>query len=74
MENLMVDYYTDRALFDAVMGIFHERTMAIGDFRQRNVAADDVAQKLQMAAVLAAETQTIRRLVTAQRRQRRSYV
>ncbi len=29
MENLMVDYYTDRALFDGVMGIFHERTMAI---------------------------------------------
>ncbi|MCD6359764.1 MAG: hypothetical protein J7M38_02795 [Armatimonadetes bacterium] len=29
MENLMVDYYTDRELFDAVLEIFHERTMTI---------------------------------------------
>lgn len=29
MENLMMDYHIDRELFDAEMGIFHERTMAI---------------------------------------------
>ncbi len=28
MENLMIDYYADRALFDGVMDIFHERSLA----------------------------------------------
>ena len=28
MENLMMDYYTDRALFDRLLGIFHERSLA----------------------------------------------
>ncbi|MFW5868858.1 MAG: uroporphyrinogen decarboxylase family protein [Armatimonadota bacterium] len=28
MENLMMDYHTDRALFDAVLDIFHERSLA----------------------------------------------
>ena len=28
MENLMVDYYTDRALFDAVLDLFHQRSLA----------------------------------------------
>lgn len=28
MENLMVDYYADRALFDGVMDIFHQRSLA----------------------------------------------
>ena len=27
MENLMIDYYTDRALFDGVMDIFHQRSL-----------------------------------------------
>jgi len=27
MENLMIDYYTDRALFDAVIDIFHRRSV-----------------------------------------------
>ncbi len=29
MENLMVDYYIDRPFFDAVVGLFHERSMAV---------------------------------------------
>ncbi len=28
MENLMMDYYTDRALFDAIMDVFHRRSLA----------------------------------------------
>ena len=28
MENLMIDYHTDRALFDAVMDLFHRRSIA----------------------------------------------
>ncbi len=28
MENLMVDYYTDRALFDEVLDLFHRRSLA----------------------------------------------
>jgi len=28
MQDLMVDYYTDRPFFDELLGIFHERTMA----------------------------------------------
>ena len=28
MENLMMDYYTDRALFDAVLELFHQRSLA----------------------------------------------
>ena len=28
MENLMIDYYTDRALFDDILGLFHERSLA----------------------------------------------
>lgn len=28
MQNLMIDYYTDRPLFDAIMDIFHRRSLA----------------------------------------------
>jgi uroporphyrinogen decarboxylase len=28
MENLMMDYHTDRALFDAILDIFHQRSLA----------------------------------------------
>lgn len=28
MENLMMDYYTERALFDELLSLFHERTLA----------------------------------------------
>lgn len=28
MENLMIDYYTDRALFDAILDLFHQRSLA----------------------------------------------